>query len=49
VPRTRVIAAHGIRCRNRSHGVGRRVFLWEILPPPPSWAVVPGDADRWTT
>ena len=31
---TRIIQARGTGCRVRQHGVGHRLFLWEILPDP---------------
>jgi hypothetical protein len=32
VAHTRVIEARGRRCRVRSHAVGTRLWLWELLP-----------------
>ena len=31
---TRVIERRGTTCRVRTHDVGSRLYLWEILPPP---------------
>lgn len=32
VAHTRIIQSRSLECRNRSHEVGRRLFLWEMLP-----------------
>ena len=37
VAHTRVIESVGVRCTDRRHERGSRVFLWELLP---------GDTDR---
>jgi hypothetical protein len=43
---TRIIEARGRNCRRREHMVGKRLFLWELLPEPTSaYSLVSPDSE----